>query len=659
MKKIVSVIIATIMILSAVPAFAADGEKATQFMDCFEPMPIIEALSESCWGAELVGARDQGNGLEDRDVSDYAYWDGGIIKDDETGKYYMFASRWGEEAGHNGWKKSVAVYAVSDNLYGPYIEQEGILWPDNKNGAGHNVFPFKLKEGDPYGKYAIINSDNGRPGDIFVADSLDGPWTYCTSITANMTGSGFTAVNVAVFLRPDGRYQALGRHGDIAIAEDLKGPWVVEVDALWEQVPGLPYKDADGGNRLEDPTMWYSDGMYHVVVNHWRERKAYYLTSKDGITNWQLHSGSAYEPDADFLRYTDGTVNHWNKIERPYAYVENGELKAFTFAVIDSPKESDKGGDLHDSKIIVVPFNADKLKDVMSEPYSLFNRKGIAPVMDSNIQSWRSEVNLNYGKNTEMRMQVNNTDPAFGVLGENIEGGTGDDCKISYVKFDVSNYDLTKLESAKISLVYKNQRTGSVKTDRVRVLLADNNWSEGSGSDIHGKDATDNDITWAQRAKVEADTVCYSNEFNTDEKCQVIEVDVTELLKKVDKNAKTVSFALCNTTQGNTLSFYTKEMGEGYSALLNVETYPGKIQIKEIGDGFVNIAVDGEDGVEFVMIAGVYEGNILTKAVVENIKLKSGKAEATLDIDAKGKKLCVYLWNKSLRCLAEKLEYQG
>ena len=103
-----------------------ETKAVTQFMDCFLPMPIVEGLTEDCWGADLVGARDQGNGLEDRDLSDYSYWDGAILKDDESGKYYMFASRWNQAGGHwgqdgiSGWQGSQAVYAVSDSLYGPY-----------------------------------------------------------------------------------------------------------------------------------------------------------------------------------------------------------------------------------------------------------------------------------------------------------------------------------------------------------------------------------------------------------------------------------------------------------------------------------------------------------------------------------------------------------
>lgn len=79
------------------------GEKEiTQYMDCFLPMPMIGELNGSCWGAADTGLRDQENGLEDKDMSDYCYWDGSIIKDEETGKYHMFASRWAQNGGHWG-----------------------------------------------------------------------------------------------------------------------------------------------------------------------------------------------------------------------------------------------------------------------------------------------------------------------------------------------------------------------------------------------------------------------------------------------------------------------------------------------------------------------------------------------------------------------------
>jgi hypothetical protein len=108
--------------------------------------------------------------------------------------------------------------------------------------------------------------------------------------------------------------------------------------------------------NLEDPVVWYSGRFYHIVVNSWSARKAYHLTSTDGIHNWMLR-GLAYDPTADFVRYTDGTVNHWNKMERPGVYIEDGHVAAVTIASIDVPKEEDKGNMPHGSKVIVIPFD--------------------------------------------------------------------------------------------------------------------------------------------------------------------------------------------------------------------------------------------------------------------------------------------------------------
>ncbi len=70
-----------------------------------------------------------------------------------------------------------------------------------------------------------------------------------------------------------------------------------------------------------------------------------------------IGQGLAYEPGADFIRYTDGTVNHWNKLERPGILIENGHVTAVTLAVIDGFKEEENGNDGHGSKIIVILFD--------------------------------------------------------------------------------------------------------------------------------------------------------------------------------------------------------------------------------------------------------------------------------------------------------------
>jgi Sulfate permease family len=49
--------------------------------------------------------------------------------------------------------------------------------------------------------------------------------------------------------------------------------------------------------------------------------------------------------------------NHWNKMERPGVLLEKGHIVAITLAVIDVPKDDEKGNDGHGSKVIVIPFD--------------------------------------------------------------------------------------------------------------------------------------------------------------------------------------------------------------------------------------------------------------------------------------------------------------
>ena len=81
--------------------------------------------------------------------------------------------------------------------------------------------------------------------------------------------------------------------------------------------------------------MWRSGGLYHIVVNGWSDRKAYHITSADGITNWTLR-GLAFDPRRDVVRFTNGVGNHWDKMERPGVLIENGHVTAFTLAVLRS-----------------------------------------------------------------------------------------------------------------------------------------------------------------------------------------------------------------------------------------------------------------------------------------------------------------------------------
>ena len=130
-------------------------------------------------------------------------------------------------------------------------------------------------------------------------------------------------------------------------------PYTVQGPSIYPKVAGLPQHDL---RNLEDPVVWHSGGLYHIVVNNWSDRKAYHITSVDGIHDWKFR-GLAYDPTKDLVRYTDGTVNHWYKLERPGVLIENGHVTAVTLAVLDVPKNQELGNDTHGSKIIVIPFD--------------------------------------------------------------------------------------------------------------------------------------------------------------------------------------------------------------------------------------------------------------------------------------------------------------
>ncbi len=355
MKSLIKLCTFTACVLGA---SAPAAEKT--LIDYFLPMPIQSPLVSNVWGAPGVFPRDPHNGLEDTTMTIWCYWDGQIIKGSDE-KYHLFASRWDQSKGHGGWWSSLAVHALSDNAIGPYIDK-GPCWPDNQGGKGHNVTALVL----PDGRYVVVVSET-RPGDVFVSRSLEGPWEHfgTMQVTTNEFSRGGRMSNVSMMIRPDGDFMIVPRSGAILISKNgILGPYIVQGPSVYPNIDGLPKHDL---HNLEDPVVWFSGGLYHIVVNNWSDRKAYHLTSVDGINGWK-YRGLAYDPTRDFVRYTDGTVNHWEKMERPGVLLQDGHVTHFTFAVLDVPKEQERGNDTHGSKIIVVPFDGAALdRDLQKE----------------------------------------------------------------------------------------------------------------------------------------------------------------------------------------------------------------------------------------------------------------------------------------------------
>lgn len=563
-----AVLIAAVFVIRGSKDMPKDTQPASvgQFMDCFEPMPIVGELTTDCWGS-VVGARDQSNGLEDRSNNYFCYWDGKILKDKKTGTYYMFASRWNESEGHYGWFGSNAVYATSDNLYGPYTDK-GLLWAEDQGGKGHNVWPLELKKHDPNGKYAIVVSET-RGGDVFVSDSLDGPWKNIGSLQVN---EGYWQSNTCLIVRPDGKYEIINRNGDIAISDNLLGVYEVQTRNIWGQVRGMPTE------CIEDAVMWYSDGLYHVTVNKWDSRNAYYLTSENGIDGWKLNQGSAYQPDEDFLRYEDGTVNHWNKIERPNVYIEDGVVKAMTFSVIDVPKEQEAGNDDHGSKVIVVPFDGEELHRFAHEQREVpvSEAEGKTPRKDTMAALGGNNASLNFGARRYIELQRYQGSDG-GLFGEKLTQ-SGESCSIGYLMYKLSDFDPEKVESATLSLIFNDNFGGDSKTNRITVALAGTDWYEGGANGEQDYVAAAKDVCWNSMPEIIYDpndidgTTAVSEEFATALSTDLgyeINIDVTKLIKSLEPGTKAVAFAICETEGGQRIAVCSKESGVN-APLLNI-----------------------------------------------------------------------------------------
>jgi hypothetical protein len=228
----------------------------------------------------------------------------------------------------------------------------GLCWPDSEGGRGHNVTALQLADG----RYAIVISET-RPGTVYVSKSLDGPWELLGKISV-ADNPQWRASNEIILLRSDGNYEMFGRPGIVMLSTNgVLGPYVAQGPSIYPHIAGMPQHELA---HLEDPVLWFSGGLYHVTVNNWSDRKAYHLTSTNGIDGW-VYRGIAYTPSQNFLRYTDGTVNRWPKLERPGVYIENGHVAAITLAVIDVEKEQEHGNDGHGSKVIVIPFDGEAL----------------------------------------------------------------------------------------------------------------------------------------------------------------------------------------------------------------------------------------------------------------------------------------------------------
>jgi hypothetical protein len=367
----------------------APGDAAAKpLIDYFQPTPVACPVTKSTWGASSSVPRDTCNGLEDtKNPPQWIYWDGRILRS-KDGKYHLLASRWAASQGHNGgWGNSDAILATSDALLGPYVDK-GFAYtdgPDSRDRSkGHNVSGCEL----PDGTYCLIVSEI-VPFTIFTSPSLDGPWTNkghaqidTNGIQVSLSGDTHLESNVSLVVRPDGDFEIIQRHGIIALSTTgILGPYKVQrpttkysaAETPPSNFPTIypirqkhtaddtsaPSSVENTATYAEDPLIWYSGGLYHVVYDYPDDRVGYHLTSADGIHDW-TDRGLAYDPRLakKLFSNTDGTVVSWYKMERPNVIMDDsGHITHFTFAVTDVDKGQISGGSNHGNKVIVMAFD--------------------------------------------------------------------------------------------------------------------------------------------------------------------------------------------------------------------------------------------------------------------------------------------------------------
>ena len=310
-----------------------------QFKDLILPMPIREGMTSDAWGANSVKPRDVYNGIED---PAWSYWCGDPIQD-EDGVYHLYTARWPENhaKGHFGYFDSIIVHATAHNPLGPYQYRDTL-------GEGHNPEIYKSGKGN----YIVYRTH----GSYFESKDLHGPWKRRTYEFDRRERYRFkNYVNFSFAPRDDGSYIAVSRRGWIWASPDGEENWYnVSSESVYPKVPGI----------FEDPVLWKDDIQYHIIVNDWKGRIAYYLRSKDGF-HWKTEPGEAYAPG--LAKYEDGTLNDWYKYERiSFLQDEHGRPTHVHFAVIDSTKHDDLPNDIHNSKLIILPMRKARLLEVVT-----------------------------------------------------------------------------------------------------------------------------------------------------------------------------------------------------------------------------------------------------------------------------------------------------
>lgn len=354
-----------------------------RFMDRFLPMPD-GTKGQTLWGTDSVQGRYVDNGIEHPDIS---FWGGNILQTPD-GIYHLYVCGWPELSpkGHMFWGNSTVFHATCDNPIGPFRIVNSV-------GKGHNPEAYRLDDG----RIVVYVIDG-----YYIAENEDSPvWTYGKfrfDARDRRIIEGLS--NLTFARRPDGSRLMVCRGGGVWVSRD-------GLDTYHQLTDKRVYPAVRG--EFEDPVLWRDSLQYHLIVNDWLGRIAFYQRSKDGV-HWVTEQGEAYVPGVSY--HADGEVEHWFKYERLKIFQDDyGRAIQANFAVIDTIKWEDLPGDRHSSKNISIPLNKGLLLEVLNTEHITASTKrievkvraeeGFNPHTDLDIASLRfgafGEVNFGRG----------------------------------------------------------------------------------------------------------------------------------------------------------------------------------------------------------------------------------------------------------------------
>ena len=369
------------------PAEWASLVRGGAYIDRFGTMPGNDLRSD-VWGCKDVLPRLVDNGIE---VEGFSVWGGNILQL-EDGQYHLFACGWPEDSpkGHMFWGNSTVFHATAPNKWGPFKIQQTI-------GKGHNPEAYRLEDG----RIVIYTIDGYYINHVGRLDF----WTFGKYNFDNRDRRVIEGLSNLTFCRrQDGSRLMVCRGGGIWVSRDgLTDPWH---QLTYQRV----YPDVDG--RFEDPIVWRDSIQYHLIVNDWLGRLAWYERSLDGV-HWVVEPGEAYVPG--IARHADGTKEEWFKYERAKVFQDRyGRVEQMNFAVIDTLKDEDKPRDRHSSKNICISMNTGLLLSVLNtERVTTKTKKirllvkaeeGFDPATDLDIKSLRfgSYKEVNFGRGAQV-----------------------------------------------------------------------------------------------------------------------------------------------------------------------------------------------------------------------------------------------------------------